>query len=213
MVITDPSVARARLLGLGRNYILAISPACSTKILLNLCNAKTELANWEGLCWQCVLLGERPHIIRLRPLTILICVSLTLVWNVILQEPMGSCIRLFAPPNYGLQASLSRLATYWGVEAKRWVIFQTSLTPADSRHRSHESRTISYGWFTNLNELFFNTWLITKNKLNIPENIPKRRLTLSQHAKMSPMKWLQKCSKVVGTSSTSAFSTTFESLR
>ena len=69
MVITDPSVARARLLGLGRNYILANSPACSTKILLNLCNAKIELANWEGLCWQCVLMGERPHIICLRPLT------------------------------------------------------------------------------------------------------------------------------------------------
>ena len=41
---------------------------------------------------------------------------------------------------------------------------------------------------TNSDELFLNTWLITITKFNIPENNPKRRLTLSQHNKMSSLK-------------------------
>ena len=60
-----------------------------------------------------------------------------------------------------------------------------SLTPEDQKHRLHASRTISHSWLTNPDELFFNTWLITKIQLNFP---PKGALywlcvlTLSQHA-------------------------------
>ena len=58
---------------------------------------------------------------------------------------------------------------------------------------------------TNSDELFLNTWLITKTKFNISENNPKSRLTLSQHTKMSSLK---RSSDHLRT-----FSATFESLR
>ena len=52
-----------------------------------------------------------------------------------------------------------------------------------SRIKDNHSRRL-----TNSDELFLNTWLITKTKFNIPENNPKSRLTLSQHNKMSSLK-------------------------
>ena len=54
--------------------------------------------------------------------------------------------------------------------------------------RTHAPRTISHAWLTNPDELFFNTWLITKIKFNIAKNNSKRRLTLTQHTKMSSLK-------------------------
>ena len=45
-----------------------------------------------------------------------------------------------------------------------------SLPPTDLRHRSHASKTIAHAWLTNSDELFSNTWLITKVKFNVPEN-------------------------------------------
>ena len=48
--------------------------------------------------------------------------------------------------------------------------------------RNHSRR------LTNSDELFLNTWLITKTKFSIPENNPKSRLPLSQHNKMSSLK-------------------------
>ena len=53
---------------------------------------------------------------------------------------------------------------------------------------SYASKTISHARLTNPDELFFNTCIIRKIKFNIPENNPKRCLTLSQHTKMSSVK-------------------------
>ena len=52
-----------------------------------------------------------------------------------------------------------------------------------SRIKDNHSRRL-----TNSDELFLNTWLITKTKFNISENNPKSRLTFSQHTKMSSLK-------------------------
>ena len=66
-----------------------------------------------------------------------------------------------------------------------------SLMPADLRHRSHASRTSSHAWLTNLAELFFNTWLITKIKFNTVFLNPRMHLTLPQHTKISSFKGLR----------------------
>lgn len=60
--------------------------------------------------------------------------------------------------------------------------------PVDLRHRSHASRAISHPWFTNLDELFFQTWLITKTQSNFPENTSKKVLNFNRvsHLYLNP---------------------------